>query len=100
VRCADGADLGGVLGEGRIADVVQAVLDRPVPAQQVGQAGRAGQFERQAGDRIDGHRPPPSAAKVAGLAGDLEDLGGVREAEVADADGLEREQALDHVLPC
>jgi hypothetical protein len=78
VRCAAGADLGDVLGEGSVADVVQAVLDRPVPAQQVGQAGGAGQLEAQAGDRIDGHRPPLAAAKVAGPAGDLDDLGGVR----------------------
>jgi hypothetical protein len=33
-----GADLGAVLGEGGVADVVQR-LDRPVPAQQVGEAG-------------------------------------------------------------
>jgi hypothetical protein len=39
-----GADLGGVLGEGDIAYVVQR-LDGPVPAQQVGQAGGAGLVE-------------------------------------------------------
>ena len=33
-----GADLEGVLAQGDVADVVQR-LDRPVPAQQVGQAG-------------------------------------------------------------
>ena len=49
-----GADLGAVLGEGGVAEVVQR-LDRPVPAQQVGQAGGAGQGEGEAGDRIDGH---------------------------------------------
>jgi hypothetical protein len=32
---------------------------------------------------------PSAGGKVADLAGDLDDLGGVREAEVADADGLE-----------
>ena len=52
-------DLGAVLGEGGVADVVQAVLDRPVPAEVVGEAGRAGLLEGQAGDRIDGHGPPP-----------------------------------------
>jgi hypothetical protein len=35
---------------------------------------------------------PPAGGKVAGLAGDLEDLGGVREAEVVDGDGLEGAQ--------
>jgi hypothetical protein len=39
-----GADLGGVLGEGGVADVVQP-LDAPVAAQQVGEPGRAGQLE-------------------------------------------------------
>jgi hypothetical protein len=37
-----GAELAGVLGVGGIADVVQAVLDRPVPAEEVGEAGGAG----------------------------------------------------------
>jgi hypothetical protein len=57
-----GPDLGGVLGEGGVADVVQAVLDRPVPAQQVGQAGRTGLGVGEAGDRVDGHHPPPPGA--------------------------------------
>jgi hypothetical protein len=33
-----GADLGGILGEAGVAEVVQR-LDRPVPAQQVGEPG-------------------------------------------------------------
>ena len=39
-----GADLEGVLTEGDIAKVVQR-LDRPVPAQQVGEPGGAGLLE-------------------------------------------------------
>jgi hypothetical protein len=35
---------------------------------------------------------PPAGAKVTGLAGDLDDLGGVREAEVVDGDGLDGTQ--------
>jgi hypothetical protein len=31
VRAGAGADLPGVLGEGGVADIMQAVLDRPVP---------------------------------------------------------------------
>ena len=46
----------------------------------------------EAGDRVHDHGPPPSGAKVAGLAGDLEDLGDVRKAEVVDGDGLEGAQ--------
>jgi hypothetical protein len=88
---AAGAELGGVLGEGDIADMMQR-FDRPVPTQQVGQAGGTGQLEGEAGDRIHGHGPPSGGVQVAGLAGDLEDLGGVREPEVADADHLEGAQ--------
>jgi hypothetical protein len=64
-------------------------LDGPVPAQQVGQAGGAGHLEGQAGDRVDGHGLPPVGVQVAPLAGDLDDLGGVRKAELVDRDGFE-----------
>jgi hypothetical protein len=62
-----------------------------VPAQQVGEAGGAGLGEREAGDGVDGHgrASPGVGVKVAGFSGDLEDLGGVGEPEVADRDRLE-----------
>jgi hypothetical protein len=65
-----------------------------VPAQQVGEPGGTALLEREAGDGIDGHgrEPPRVVVEVAGLAGDLQDLGGVREPEVVDADGLEGAQ--------
>jgi hypothetical protein len=71
---------------------MQAVLDRPLPPQEVGEPGGAGLGEGEAGDRVYDHGPPPSGAKLAGGAGDLEDLGGVRKAEVVDGDGLEGAQ--------
>jgi len=71
---------------------VQAVLDHPVPADEVGQPGGAGLGVGEAGDRVDDHGAPSAGAKVADLAGDLQDLGGVREAEVVDGDGLEGAQ--------
>ncbi len=86
------ADLGGVLGDGDIPHVVQAVLDPPVPTDEVSEPCRAGLGESEAGDRVDDHRPPPPAAQVAGPAGDLEDLGGVREPEPSNQDGLEGAQ--------
>jgi hypothetical protein len=77
---------------GHIPHPVQAVLDRPVPTQEVGEPGGAGLGEGEAGDRVHDHGPPPSGAKLAGGAGDLEDLGGVRKAEVVDGDGLKDAQ--------
>src|SRR6266511_774957 len=78
LRGGAGAELGGVLGEGHVADPMPAVLDRPVPADEVGQPGRASLGEAQAGDRVDDHGVPPAGAKVTGLAGELQDLSGVR----------------------
>ena len=39
LRAGPGPHRGGVLGEGHIPHPVQAVLDRPVPADEVGQPG-------------------------------------------------------------
>jgi hypothetical protein len=64
LRGGAAANLQGVLGEGGVAEVVQAVLDRPVPAEVVGEPGGAGLGEGEAGDRIDGHSPPPPGAGV------------------------------------
>jgi hypothetical protein len=58
-----GAELGGVLGEGSVADVVQR-LDGPVPAEQVSQPGGASLLKWEAGDGIDGYRPPPPGVLV------------------------------------
>jgi hypothetical protein len=45
-------------------------------------ARRSWPARSEAGDRVDGHGLSPSGAKVAGSAGDLDDLAGVREPEV------------------
>jgi hypothetical protein len=71
---------------------VQAVLDRPVPADEVSEPGRVGLSVGEAGDGVHRHGPPGPGAKVTGLAGDLDDLCGVREPEPADGDGHERAQ--------
>src|SRR5512132_1962366 len=65
LRAGPGAQLGGVLGKRHVADVVQTVLDLPVPADEVSEPGRAGLLIGQAGDRVDDHAPPPPGAKVA-----------------------------------
>jgi hypothetical protein len=43
----------------------------------------------EAGDRIRPHGPPPPGVQATTLAGDLEDLRGVREPEMVHRDGLE-----------
>ena len=54
---AAGADLGGVLSVGDVADVVQG-LDLPVPADPLRELGGGGLAEGQAGDGVDGDGLP------------------------------------------
>jgi hypothetical protein len=63
-----------------------------VSPDEIGQPGGAGLGVGEAGEGVGDHGPPPAGAKVAGLADDLQDLGGVRDAEVVDGDGLEGAQ--------
>jgi hypothetical protein len=63
-----------------------------VSAEEVGEPRGVGLLEGEAGDRVDRHRPPPAGPQAAGPAGDLDDLGGVREPEVVHGDGLEGSQ--------
>jgi hypothetical protein len=77
VGAVAGADLAGVFAEGDVADVVQAVLDAPVAADEVGQSGGAGLGVGQAGDGMHHNGPPLPCAQVTDLAGELDDLGGV-----------------------
>jgi hypothetical protein len=87
-RGVGGAELGGVLGEGDIADVVQR-LDAPVAADVVGQAGGACLGGVQVGDGVHGHGPPPVAGKWPDSAGDADGLGGVGEVQASDRGDLQ-----------
>jgi hypothetical protein len=83
-----GAGLGGVLGEGDIAEVVQR-LDAPVPPEPVGQAGGAGLGGGEVGDRVHGHGPPAQLVERADPAGDPQGLGGVGEVQAGDGGDLQ-----------
>jgi hypothetical protein len=86
---ARGADLGGILGEGNVPDPVQLVLDRPVPTEVAGELPGCGLAGGQAGHSVDGDGAPSSAGKVADAAGDLDGLGGVREAQASHGGDLQ-----------
>src|SRR4051795_2899008 len=84
LRAGSDADLGQVLGEGDVADPVQAVLDLPVPADPGGELVGAGLMRVQVGDRVDGLGAPAAllpgpGGDGPGAAGDLDGLAGVRE---------------------
>src|SRR5829696_3176175 len=87
-RGGAGADLGGILGKGDIADVVQR-LDAPVPSDPVGQAGGAGLGGGEAGDCVDGHHAPAAAVQGPDLAGDADRLGGVGEVQASHGGDLQ-----------
>ncbi|WP_217631248.1 transposase [Modestobacter sp. DSM 44400] len=78
LRCVVGSDLGGVLTSGHIADPVQAVLDRPLPADVGRQLCRCCLSVIEGGDEVDGLLGALLPRALA-AAGDLGDLGGVRE---------------------
>ncbi|MGH3586800.1 MAG: hypothetical protein ACRDQ0_10800, partial [Pseudonocardia sp.] len=72
LRPGAGLDLGGVLGEGDVADPVQAVLDLPVPPDPGGQFGGPGLVRAQVGDRVDGLGAPPGAVQWSAFSGHLD----------------------------
>jgi hypothetical protein len=76
VRAGAGAELGSVFFvEGDVVDPVQAVLDPQWPRMRSASRAGAGLGAGEADDRMDDRGPPPPGAKVADLAGDLDDLG-------------------------
>jgi hypothetical protein len=83
-----GAGLGGVFGEGGVADVVQRP-DAPVASHVVGQAGGVGLGGGEVGDRVHDHGPPPPAGKRPDSAGDADRLGGVGEVQASDGGDLQ-----------
>ena len=74
-----GADAAGVLAKRDVADVVDAVLDRPVPTDQGRQFGCAGLVGPQIGDAMDdllAGALAVEAVEAADVAHDPEDLRG------------------------
>lgn len=74
-RCVAGPQLGGVLGEGGVAGVVQG-LDLPVVAHQLGELGRGGLLGGQAGDGVDRLDGGLAGLAVGAPAPDLDGLAG------------------------
>jgi hypothetical protein len=86
------ADLGSVFVVGHIAHPVQALLDQPVPSQEVGQFLQTDLERGQGGDRVDRFARPSLLPAVAGgdrfaAADDLDGLSSVREVQPGGDDG-------------
>lgn len=77
------ADLAAILIQGDIPDPVAAIFNRPMITVQGEQAGRAGLFRSQAGQAIDGFSAEFARNDFGDVALDAEDLGRIREGEIA-----------------
>src|SRR5664279_1429572 len=85
-----GAYLGMIFSERHVADPMQAVLDRPVPACPVRELSGVGLCGGEAGDRVHGDGVPASGVQCTDAAGDLDGLHGVREQQPGgDGDDLD-----------
>lgn len=84
-----GMDLGVVLAERPVADVVRKVSDLPVPSDPVGELGAGDRAGRQAGDQIDALDGELAAREVLPPANDLEGLTCVGVVEVSEGGGLQ-----------
>ncbi len=65
-----------------IPDVMKAVFDSPMTANQLQQANRIGFLRSQAGNAIDGFAALFASDHFGGMAFDAEDLGGMGEGEI------------------
>jgi hypothetical protein len=82
-----------------VADMVDLVLDAPVPAHTVRDLGNVGLPRRQVGDRVDTLQSDPAGGDGPAAAHDLHGLGGVGEAEAAgDGAGLDAADLVTAVL--
>jgi hypothetical protein len=77
------ADAAAVFIEGNIADIMEAVFDRPVAAAQTEQAGGVGFVGWETGDAVDGFGAVLLSDDLGGVALDGEDLGGIGKSEIA-----------------
>lgn len=83
-----GPQLGGVLGKGGVADMVQG-LDLPVAADEFGELGRGGLLDGQAGDGVDRFEGGLASLAVRAPTLDLDGLAGSGEEEAVHGGGLD-----------
>lgn len=82
-------DFGVVLAEGAVADVMQKILDLPVPSDPGRELEAGRRAGRQAGDQVDALDGELAGGQVLPPAHDLKSLAGVRAVEVGEGDGLQ-----------
>ncbi len=76
-----GADLGGVLGEGGVADEAESMLDGPLGLGELAQPLVRCLMRAQVRDRVDGLAADGSGRAVGAMAQDAYSLGGVGESK-------------------
>src|ERR1017187_104180 len=89
LRRVPGADAGGVFAVGDVTDIVQLVLDSPVPADVDRDGGRGAGLGGHAGDAGRGDVGSGAAAQVGDVPFDQERPGGVREDAVRGGQDLD-----------
>ncbi|MGG7568933.1 hypothetical protein [Streptomyces sirii] len=89
-----GADLGGVLGEGDIADEVEPVLDGPLRADDARELVRGGLSAGQVRDDVDSLAGALAGPDVGAVPGDLGDLRGVWEVDTEIGEGQDLDDAV------
>lgn len=86
--CVAGADLGCVLVQGNVPQVVHG-FHSPVLPDVLGQVGGGGLVHRQVGEGVDAFQGEPAGGQDAASADDLQDLVGVGEGQVGDGGHLD-----------
>src|SRR5919197_1183380 len=83
-----GVDLGGVLGEGGVADEVEPVLDGPLRSDDLRESLRGCLAAGQVGDDVDRLTAALAGREASAVPDNAGDLGGMREVEIVDGQGL------------
>lgn len=94
LQAVSGVDLGGVLGEGGVADEAEPVLDGPLRAGDLCESLRAGLPAGQVVDGVDRFAAALAGLESVAVPDDAGDLGGGREVEIVGGQSLHHADLL------